>query len=238
MSLYDGGLYNPYGSRTVSPTGGRWWRGWCAGGHSSLTKEKSFHLTCSCSVSSDPWASQLWLSPKLWASACRKSWLKVWREHRQRNLFSCSLVPQKEDESSAPPGIPFPFSASFRAMLGLKGCGGGRVPDQGVASTFPLGASSHLGSRVLNVFPAGKGAGHYCKTFLLGNFIAIRIQFLLLKNEFGPKQSCGELSGLFACFVDTWGCLINLYSRFRRLRMCVSLVCGLSLAVRAQTQVY
>ena len=51
VSLYNGGLYNPYGSRTVSPSRGRWWGGRGVGGHSLLRKKKPFNLTCNNSPS-------------------------------------------------------------------------------------------------------------------------------------------------------------------------------------------
>ena len=105
VSLYNGGLYNPYGSRTVSPSRGRWWGGRGVGGQFT-TKKKPVNLTCNNSPSCDPSACQLWLSPKLWGGAYCKLRLQVWRQYKQRNLFSGSLVPQGEDENSASRGTP------------------------------------------------------------------------------------------------------------------------------------
>lgn len=221
VSLYNGGLYNPYGSRTVSPSRGRWWGGRGVGGHSLLTKKKPVNQTCNNSPSCDPSACQLWLSPKLWGSACCKMRLQVWRQYKQRNLFSGSLVPQGEDENSASRGTPFFSPCSCRGLLGHEGRSS-RAPAGGVTVTLTW-EPGWVRSRGTDVFPAGKGADHYCKTCLLGNFIAIWIQFSLIKSEFIPKQSCGELPGLFACSVDTSDWFINLYSQFRILRVwCVS----------------
>lgn len=137
MSLYDGGLYNPYGSRTVSLTRGRWWGGWRVGWHSLLRKKKSFNLTYNYSPSCDPSASQLWLSPTLRESACWKAWLKVRGDLNTEASFLVHYFLRKRMRESR----------LFKAFIPLPpalGCWILKVgvwwnPRPGVTATFTLG---------------------------------------------------------------------------------------------------
>lgn len=81
---------------------------------------------------------------------------------------SCSLVPQEEDLSSASQAPP----PSCRGLVDLEG--GSEVEFQTrISSYLNPGSQELVRSKVTNTVPAGQGADHYYKTFLLGNFIAI-----------------------------------------------------------------
>ena len=83
--------------------------------------------------------------------------------------FLAQLVPQEEAGNSASQGLSSP---SCRGLL--DGEGGSEVEFQaGEEQLSSPGSQGRVRSRGTDVFPAGKGADHYCKTFLLGNFIAI-----------------------------------------------------------------
>lgn len=121
---------------------------------------------------------------------------------------------------------PFVLCLLLQWAAGSWGQECSRAPAWGVTVTFTWEPGWGR-SRGTDVLPAGKGADRYCKTCLLGNFVAIWIQFSLIENEFIPKQSCGELPGLSACPVDTSDWFINLHSQFRISRVwCVSPCCA------------
>lgn len=136
-SLYDGGLYNPYSSRTVSLNGEVVKSGEMQEGTCSLTKKKSLNLTCNYCTSCDPCFQ---LASRDSHPRCEKvpasSHGLKYEGNKQRNLFSCSLVLPEEVLSSTSQGIPFLSSLSFYELF---------VSDQGVIVTFPLGIMVKLG---------------------------------------------------------------------------------------------